>query len=117
MGKGETMSRKMTDLINTVHCIATDEMNRANKEWPAFSSKHEALGVLDEEIFEMEEELKGFRERNIELHTAVYRDYDMTKALRNAEHRMAAALAEGTQVLAMIKKFRCLLESEEKKHE
>lgn len=102
----------MRELLNTVHYQATEEMNRAVKEWGQFNNKHEAIGVLDEEIFEMYEELKQFKERNMELHTAVYRDKDLKRVLRNAEHRMAASLAEGIQVLAMIKKFRCLVDSE-----
>ena len=48
----------MKELINTMHCIAANELNRANEKFPQFNSKHEAIGVLDEEVYEMNTELE-----------------------------------------------------------
>ena len=104
----------MTELYNKVHLMAVEELNKANETWPQFRSKHEAIGVLDEEIFEMKEELELFAKRNIELHKAVYCDFDMNKPLTQCERSLAAAIAEDIQCLAMCKKFRCFLESEDK---
>lgn len=104
----------MKELINTVHLLAVEELNKANKKFPQFRSRHEGIGVLDEEIWEMGEELKRFVNSSTELHVAIYNDFDCEKALRSAELSLSATLAEGVQVLAMLKKFRCLLESEGK---
>ena len=107
----------MKELINTVHLLAVEELNKANKKFPQFHSRHEGIGVLDEEIWEMGKELRRFNKANIDLHEAVYNDFDCEKALRSAELSMSAALAEGVQVLAMLKKFRCFLDKEEKQNE
>lgn len=104
----------MTELYNKVHLMAVEELNRANETWPQFRSKHEAIGVLDEEIYEAKEELEVFERFSEDLHKAVYRDYDISKPLTQVERSLAAAIAEGIQCLAMCKKFRCLLESEDK---
>ena len=92
--------------------MAADELNRANETWPQFHSKHEAIGVLDEELFEKSEEADRVSMYSRELHAAVYKDYDLDKPIRRMEINLAAELAEGIQVLAMLKKFRCLIESE-----
>lgn len=107
----------MKELYSKVHLMAVEELNRANKIWPEFASKHEAIGVLDEEIFEMQEELDRFKRHNFELHEAVFKDYFIDKPLKHVEMNLAAAIAEGIQCLAMCKKFRCLLERKEKEYE
>ena len=107
----------MTELYNKVHLMAVEELHKANIKWPQFASKHEAIGVLDEELYEMKEELEVLNKFNMELHKAVYRDFDISKPLTQAERALAAAIAEGIQCLAMCKKFRCLLEREEKANE
>lgn len=48
----------MKELINMIDITAQAELNRANKTWPQFHSKHEAMGVIDEEVFEMNVELE-----------------------------------------------------------
>ena len=104
----------MTELYNKVHLMAVEELHKANEKWPEFSSKHEAIGVLDEEIYEAAEELEVFERFSKELHKAVYRDFDMARPLTQVERALAAAIAEGIQCLAMCKKFRCLIEREER---
>ena len=106
----------MKELINTMHCIAANELNRANETFPQFNSKHEAIGVLDEEVYEMNTELEQTNKWLKDLRVAVYRDYDLNKPITEMEKKLSAALAEGVQVLAMLKKFRCLLESEGKQN-
>lgn len=54
------MKKAMKELINTIHFVAANELNRANEIWPQFHSKHEAIGVLDEELWEMEKEHEQF---------------------------------------------------------
>lgn len=104
----------MKELINTIHCIAANELNRANETFPQFNSKHEAIGVIDEEVYEMNAELEQTNKWLKDLRVAVYRDYDLNKPITEMEKKLSAALAEGVQVLAMLKKFRCFLDKEEK---
>ena len=104
----------MKELINIMHCIAANELNRANETFPQFNSKHEAIGVLDEEVYEMNTELEQTNKWLKDLRVAVYRDYDLNKPITEMEKKLSAALAEGVQVLAMLKKFRCFLDKEEK---
>lgn len=104
----------MKELINMIDITAQAELNRANKTWPQFHSKHEAIGVIDEEVFEMNIELEQTNKWLKDLRVAVYRDYDLNKPITEMEKKLSAALAEGVQVLAMLKKFRCFLDKEEK---
>ena len=104
----------MKELINTMHCIAANELNRANETFPQFNSKHEAIGVLDEEVYEMNTELEQTNKWLKELRIAVYRDFLLDKPINEMEKKLSATLAEGIQVLAMLKKFKCFLDKEEK---
>ena len=104
----------MKELINTMHCIAANELNRANEKFPQFNSKHEAMGVIDEEVFEMNIELEQTNKCLKELRVAVYRDFLLDKPISEMEKKLSATLAEGVQVLAMLKKFKCFLDKEEK---
>lgn len=104
----------MKELINMIDITAQAELNRANKTWPRFHSKHEAMGVIDEEVFEMNIELEQTNKLLKELRVAVYRDFDLNKPINEMERKLSAALAEGVQVLAMLKKFRCFLDKRSK---
>ena len=104
----------MKELINRIDITAQAELNKANEIWPQFNSKHEAIGVIDEEVYEMNAELEQTNKWLKDLRVAVYRDYDLNKPITEMEKKLSAALAEGVQVLAMLKKFRCFLDKEEK---
>ena len=104
----------MKELIKLIDITAQAELNKANEKFPQFHSKHEAIGVIDEEVFEMNIELEQSNKWLKELRVAVYRDYDLNKPITEMEKKLSAALAEGVQVLAMLKKFRCFLDKEEK---
>lgn len=104
----------MKELINLMDIIARAELNRANETWPQFNSKHEAIGVIDEEVFEMNIELEQTNKWFKDLRIAVYRDFDLNKPISEMEKKLSATLAEGIQVLAMLKKFKCFLDKEEK---
>ena len=106
----------MKELINQMDIIAQAELNRANETWPQFNSKHEAIGVIDEEVFEMNIELEQTNKWLKDLRIAVYRDFDLNKPISEMEKKLSATLAEGIQVLAMLKKFKCFLEKEEKQN-
>ena len=106
----------MKELINLIDITAQAELNRANKKWPQFNSKHEAMGEIDEEVFEMHIELEQTKILIKDVRVAVYRDYDLNKPITEMEKKLSAALAEGVQVLAMLKKFRCFLDKEEKQN-
>ena len=104
----------MKELINLIDITAQAELNMANEKFPQFNSKHEAIGVIDEEVYEMNAELEQTNKWLKDLRVAVYRDYDLNKPITEMEKKLSAALAEGVQVLAMLKKFRCFLDKEEK---
>ena len=104
----------MKELINLIDITAQAELNRSNKIWPQFNSKHEAIGVIDEEVYEMNAELEQTNKWLKDLRVAVYRDYDLNKPISEMEKKLSATLAEGIQVLAMLKKFKCFLDKEEK---
>lgn len=106
----------MKELINLMDIIAQAELNMANETWPQFNSKHEAIGVIDEEVFEMNIELEQTNKWLKDLRIAVYRDFDLNKPISEMEKKLSATLAEGIQVLAMLKKFKCFLEKEEKQN-
>ena len=106
----------MKELINLMDIIARAELNRANETRPQFNSKHEAIGVIDEEVFEMNVELEQSNKWLKELRIAVYRDFDLNKPISEMEKKLSATLAEGIQVLAMLKKFKCFLDKEEKQN-
>ena len=104
----------MKELINLIDIIAQAELNMANEKFPQFNSKHEAIGVIDEEVYEMNAELEQTNKWLKDLRVAVYRDYDLNKPITEMEKKLSATLAEGVQVLAMLKKFKCFLDKEEK---
>ena len=104
----------MKELIKLIDITAQAELNMANEKWPQFHSKHEAIGVIAEEVFEMKEEMRPFEEAWEGLIVAAFRDFDCERPLKDAERRIQAALAEGVQVLAMLKKFKCFLDKEGK---
>ena len=106
----------MKELINLMDIIGQAELNRANETWPQFNSKHEAIGVIDEEVFEMNVELEQSNKWLKDLRIAVYRDFDLNKPISEMEKKLSATLAEGIQVLAMLKKFKCFLDKEEKQN-
>lgn len=106
----------MKELISMIDITAQAELKRANKTWPQFHSKHEAIGVIDEEVFEMNIELEQTNKSLKDLRVAVYRDFDLNKPISEMERKLSAALAEGVQVLAMLKKFRSFLDKEEKQN-
>ena len=104
----------MKELINLIDITAQAELNMANEKFPQFNSKHEAIGVIDEEVYEMNTELEQTNKWLKDLRVAVYRDYDLNKPITEMEKKLSATLAEGVQVLAMLKKFKCFLDKEEK---
>lgn len=104
----------MKELINMIDITAQAELNRANETWPQFNSKHEAIGVIDEEVFEMNIELEQTNKWLKDLRIAVYRDFDLNKPISEMEKKLSATLAEGIQVLAMLKKFRSFLDKRSK---
>ena len=104
----------MKELINLIDITAQAELNMANEKFPQFNSKHEAIGVIDEEVYEMDAELEQTNKWLKDLRIAVYRDFDLNKPISEMEKKLSATLAEGIQVLAMLKKFKCFLDKEEK---
>jgi hypothetical protein len=48
----------MKELIESVNKLVTEELERANKEFPLFSSAHEGYAVILEELHETEDELE-----------------------------------------------------------
>lgn len=99
----------MQELIDSVMLLADDELQRANKMFPAvFNSNHEGISVLDEEVEELTDEFEGLIKYFKFLKRSVYRDDTqmITANLEAMERKALLGCAELIQVVAMILKFR-----------
>lgn len=97
----------MKELVDAVNRLADEELERANSEFPQFHSHHEAIGVIDEEIYELTCELTRVNNDDKELHVAVFNDqYDTAEDIVLEQIKVLPyAIAEAIQVLAMYKKY------------
>lgn len=97
----------MKELVEAVNRLADEELERANAEFPQFHSHHEAIGVIDEEIYEFTCELSKVNDDDKDLHVAVFNDqYDTAEDIVLEQIKVLPyAIAEAIQVLAMYKKY------------
>lgn len=95
----------MKELFDSVTRIEKEELVRANKENPLFSSDHEGIAVIDEELWEADEvrrkvsrlfsEVKSMTFVNRPEEARRYaRDLKMTALLTACEYIQVAAMAE-----------------------
>lgn len=103
------MKEYFLTLKDSVSNLADHELIRAKGEYGEFNSRHEAYAVLKEEIEEMQEELNDLDISLTMIWEGIKNDNeseDMQNTLGYAEKEITSALAEGVQVLAMVRKFK-----------
>lgn len=84
--------------------LATNELERANKDWPAFHSRHEAYGVMLEELEESTDELENAKIVLEYFWRGVKEDYTDTDAIEILKTRALNCAAECVQLAAMAQK-------------
>lgn len=101
------MQEKMKELLEEVEKVVAAELIRANEKFPLFSSDHEGLAVIFEEVWESEQEKEIIEKTYEYLQDAVFTDEEETKrdlALALQMYAVKCA-AELIQVAAMCSKF------------
>lgn len=97
-------------LVDRLRELSEDELERANKDFPMFHSYHEGLSIIEEEIWEADEEKQNLANLFAVLKKRVFTDKEDKKsdciAIRNTALKAAA---ETIQVAAMCQK---MIESE-----
>lgn len=98
----------MKELQRDIEYLVSEELIRANKKNPLFHSDHEALGVIDEEVWETIDESESIIVRYTGFRTAVHKDGskklkgDAIASIKEAAVRCAY---EAVQVAAMCDKW------------
>lgn len=97
----------MKEILIEIDRLAEEELNRANKVNPMFSSDHEGCSVLREEIEEAIKEMQSIVRRYDELWKGVKDNQsDVAKAaIREIKYFAEYGAAELIQVIAMCDKF------------
>lgn len=98
----------MIELYNEVKEVMNDELQRANDKFPLFRSHHEGLAIIEEEVFEAQDEANDMAHHFNTLKDYIFSDETLAfkrgcaKDLRDAASRLAC---ETIQVAAMAQKF------------
>ena len=97
----------MEKLKNQIETLAKEELERANKKFPLFHSDHEALGVIEEEFFEVGVEWNCVKNSFDGFSIDVFTDNEIEKIIdiQNMKDYAINACAEMIQVIAMCDKF------------
>ena len=97
----------MEELKIEIKKLAEEELERANEKFPLFHSDHEALGVLEEEVMEVDYEWKNINNCFIDFKLNVFHDMEIDKIINieNLKIHAINACAEMIQVIAMCDKF------------
>ena len=93
--------------------LMNEELKRANEEFPMFSSNHEGVSVIEEELFEAREDFESAWDAIADLKVGVYKDRSTEEIMGAARQITCIALfaaAEMIQVAAMGQKFRDSME-------
>ena len=99
----------MNLLRHEVIKLVTDEVLRANKQFPLFRSDHEAVGVIAEEVEEMRTETINTTSHYEWFKMAVFDDFDFDvkkEAIDNIEMTATELACEAVQVAAMARKWK-----------
>lgn len=102
------MHKDFIELTERVEELSKDELKRANQEFPMFHSRHEGLGVISEELYEVEEELELIETHADALKVFIFKDQDSNYVCKEASKLKAEALraaSELIQVAAMCQKM------------
>ena len=97
----------MEDLKIEIKKLAEEELERANEKFPLFHSDHEGLGVLEEEMFEVDVEWTCAKKCFDDFSIDVFTDEEIGKIIdiQNIKETAINACAEMIQVIAMCDKF------------
>ena len=98
----------MQEIIKWIERLVSDELERANDEFPLFHSKHEAYGVLLEEFKEARDEWKMIVAYMDRIESFTFHDMDEIeiRIARNvAKHHALYCIAELIQCVAMLDKW------------
>lgn len=102
------MHRTFEELTKRVEELSKDELDRANKWFPLFHSRHEGYAVLSEEVWESNIELKSLYYYYANLKVAVFTDIESDTMKSDVKGLMKSAIrgaAELIQVAAMCQKM------------
>ena len=98
----------MIELYKEVKEVMNDELQRANDKFPLFRSHHEGLAIIEEEVYEAQDEANDIAYHFNNLKDYIFSD-DILALKRNSaiELRDAASrlACESIQVAAMAQKF------------
>ena len=97
----------MEKIKTEIRKLAEKELKRANKKFPLFHSDHEALVVLEEEMFEVDVEWDCLKMIFDDFALDVFRDEEIEKIIdiQNMKDYAIKTCAELVQVIAMCDKF------------
>ena len=97
----------MEELKIEIKKLAEEELERANEKFPLFHSDHEGLGVIEEEMFEVDVEWKCAKNFFDDFSIDVFTDEEIGKIIdiQNIKESAINACAEMIQVIAMCDKF------------
>lgn len=95
----------MHKLFKSVETLIQEELDRANKKFPLFHSRHEGIAVIGEEVYEVAEDYRLMCSRFSTLKEQVFRDEENINTSMLEYYALLMA-CEAIQVAAMAKKFR-----------
>lgn len=102
------MHKNFIELTERVEELSKDELERANKRFPLFHSRHEGWGVLTEELWEHTDEIEMLNDYIKKIQFLIYHDGDseeFKKFTKKAYNHAIRATAEMIQVAAMCQKM------------
>ena len=100
------MKRNFKKLLNSVESLTNEELERANKKNPKFRSRHEGLGVILEEIWEANNNIKLLSTEREILSTRIFIDSeDIIESANDLKRYAIESAAELIQVAAMCQKL------------
>lgn len=103
----------MNALIHQIKTMANEELDRANQHNPLFTDENHAWGVIDEELWEVDQEYKLMQIYSDMVRMSLYQSspYSATmKYLSETKKHAILAAAELIQVAAMCDKAQMSLE-------
>ncbi len=93
----------MTDK-KIIKVLIEEELAEANKNYPLFSSPHEAYGVIKEELEEVHEELVACKGLLDDIWHRIRNDWGTEELLKMTEAHAIYTIQEAIQVAAMCRK-------------
>lgn len=98
----------MEELVSQVKSIELKELERANAEYPPFSSPHEGYGVMLEEVDEADEDFLELLKSVDILWKHIKSDMKVSEysdLIQHMERKAIFAACESIQVAAMCRKY------------